>query len=460
MSQYLPVVVFGALLFDRQGAYSTAGVASAGFGVAILAAGSLLPEAMGRMPGELAFALWGVHTGAMLLVALFASGLARELRIAGVRLEESATDLAELRSLHERTVESLTSGVLTTDGQDRITSFNPGAERITGRRCSEVIGRPLLEVLPGIEGVGALEVGLGSARARFRFENAVGEERFLGMAISELRSGSEGRGGRVVIFQDVTEVVRLEAELARNARLAGIGELSASIAHEIRNPLAAISGAVEMLRSTLDAEVAEGESGRLMEIALREIDRLNQLITDFLRYARPTPTLPVRCDLAALAREVGTAFRAGLGPEAELRLEVGEQVWVDGDSKQLRQMLWNLLGNAREALPERGGCIRLWVRPVAWPQEGAGADRKGAEGGEDLVELGVADTGVGIDAALLDRIFDPFFTTRSKGTGLGLATVHRIVENHGGKVHVCSAPGLGTTFRIRFGASGGESAEP
>ncbi len=443
---YLPVVVFGALLFDKKGAYAAAAGASLGHGAAILFTALGFPQGFASPPPELAFAIWGAHAGAMLLVAFFASGLVRELRIAGERLQESATDLAELRTLHERTVESLTSGVLTTDAAEHVTSFNPEAEQITGRAADEVMGRPLAEVLPGIEGVWSHPGTRARARARFRFVDLAGGERFLGVAMSDLRNAGGEPAGRVVIFQDVTEVVRMEAELARSARLAGIGELAASIAHEIRNPLAAISGSVEMLRGELPE--AAGEGGRLMGIVLREIDRLNHLITDFLQYARPAPPQMESVDLARLARDAGMAFQSALGPEVELELDAQEGVLVRGDAKQLQQVLWNLLGNAHHAL-DGPGRIRVRVAdagagPQGPPENGRNTPREAAR----RVELAVIDTGGGIEADLLERIFDPFFTTRSEGTGLGLATVHRIVDTHGGTVQVTSSTARGTEFRI------------
>lgn len=451
---YLPVVVFGALLFDRPGAYGAAGGASLGFAVSILVAAGLPSGVYFVAPAEFAFTVWGAHTGAMLLVALFSSGLARELRIVGERLEASASDLAELRSLHERIVESLTSGVLTTDAGGLVTSFNLEAERITGMRVEAARGTRLLDVLPGIESVLSGENLSARRRARFRFERSGGEERFLGVAISDLQSAGASGTGCVVIFQDVTEVVRLEGELERNARLAGIGELSASIAHEIRNPLAAISGSVEMLRAVMPTDAAGADGGRLMDIVIREIERLNQLITDFLQYARPAPPKKEPLDLGELVVGVAEVFGAALEPAVLLEVDVTSGARIDGDTQQLQQLLWNLLGNARQALHGTGRIglrVSIEVRSgPAQPQEGLAADRNTLEGAARVVELVVSDTGGGISREVLDRVFDPFFTTRSEGTGLGLAVVHRIVQNHEGTVQVDSRQGSETRFIVRF----------
>jgi two-component system sensor histidine kinase PilS (NtrC family) len=250
----------------------------------------------------------------------------------------------------------------------------------------------------------------------------------------------------VVIFQDVTEVVGLEEELRRNARLAGVGQLAADIAHEIRNPLAAISGSIEVLRSEQPPE-PKGEGGRLMEIVLREVDRLNALITDFLQYARPAPPKLEAIRVTELLGEVVEVFRVGAAPEVGVEIETGGALQVEGDEAQLRQVVWNLLQNAAQAI-EGEGSIRVAARSVPAAQAPL-RDGRSAQRDESLVvEIAVTDNGRGIDPEVAERVFDPFFTTKRGGTGLGLATVHRIVESHSGVVQLESRQGEGTTVRI------------
>jgi two-component system sensor histidine kinase PilS (NtrC family) len=440
---YLPITVFGAVLFDRTGAYGSALLSSAAYA-------ATLAWSDGAMPGGAALALWSAQTGALLIVALLASTLARELRVTGERLDVSRARFSVLRSLHERTVESLSSGLLTTDDGLRITFFNPEAERITGRSAAAALGRPLDEVLPG---AGALardaEVGQSRMRARLQLEGPGGEKRHLGIAVSILRGRDGAAGGYVAIFQDVTAVVQMEQELRRRERLAGVGELAASIAHEIRNPLAAISGSVELLRS------GESEdSARLMDIVLREIGRLDALIRDFLQYARPSAPKLEPVPLPALLDEVARMLETSLPAGAKLEREADPGAVALADPTQLRQVIWNLVRNALEAL-EGEGVVRLAAsRLAAPPQEAlAGGRKRGAEGAGS-VEIVVADTGRGIALADLERIFDPFYTTKADGTGLGLPTVHRIVESHGGALQVESQPGVGTCFRVRLPAAG------
>jgi two-component system sensor histidine kinase PilS (NtrC family) len=437
---YLPIPVLGAVLFDRVGAYGSAWLASAAFAASLVVSGPAMPDAA-------AFALWSAQSGALLIVALLASALARELRVTGERLDRSRARFSVLRSLHERTVESLSSGLLTTDAALQITFVNPEAERISGRTAASVLGRPLDELLPGASAL-VHDAERAPKRVRLQVAGPDGEPRHLGIAVSILRGDEAARGGYVVIFQDVTSVVKMEQELRRSSRLAGVGELAASIAHEIRNPLAAISGSVELLRSGGGEDRAQ-----LMGIVLREIERLDALIRDFLQYARPSAPKLQPVALPALLDDVARMLENSLPPGARLEQAAEPDAIALADPTQLRQVLWNLVRNALEAL-EGGGVVRLAAhRAVGTPQAESPGGRKRGAGGPACVEVVVADTGRGIAFADLERIFDPFYTTKAEGTGLGLSTVHRIIESHGGRLHVDSQPGSGTTVRVRLAAA-------
>jgi two-component system sensor histidine kinase PilS (NtrC family) len=428
---------------------------------AVLGAGGLgwiapNPSGVSESPSVLA-SLWSVHAVAVALAAYLGSSLAGELRRAGEALDLRESDLRELQNLHRLTVESLMSGLLTTDASGRVTSFNPEAERITGVPRTLALGRAVAELLPGIEGEleplpGRRE---GGTRSRMPYTNRRGEALYLGVGMYPLRRGDAAASpsGKVVIFQDVSQVVAMERELRRVDRLAAVGQLSASIAHEIRNPLAAISGAVQVLHNKSNA--GDSDAARLMDIAVRETDRLNQLITDFLLYARPGSERRERVEVAALAGEVAEMLGAAGLPGVRVEVSVAEDLALDADPAQLRQVLWNLVLNAAQAMPE-GGAIRISASRVApeSPQAAAGAGRNGeAVETQTWVEIAVADRGVGIPPEHLERIFDPFFTSRKEGTGLGLATVHRIVESHGGQIRVETEVGRGSIFRVRLPAS-------
>jgi len=454
ISLYVLVVVYGALFFERRGALVAAALAAACFGAVLVAERTGLVAAYGpRPPDAVLGTLWSVHAAALGLTAFLAGFLSRDLRLAGLALDRSRRDLRQLRSLHAWTVESLLSGLLTTDLHGNVTSFNPEAERITGGRGADIIGRPLHIVLPGAEELLMAEVAdapESRPRARMPYRNLRGERLHLGLSASVLRDADGAPAGHVLIFQDVTAVVEMEQQLRRSERLAAVGGLAAAIAHEIRNPLASMSGSIQLLAHTLPDTSEDREAARLMEIVLRETDRLNALITDFLQYARPGPSKWERVELRPAVDETVEMLHKAEGERLRIGTEVPAGLAVQGDADQVRQLLWNLLLNAAQAIAGEGS-IRVEARPAPAPppQDAAPGDRIATEAAaQDGVELRVVDDGIGIEPGAMERIFDPFFTTKRAGTGLGLATVHRIVESHRGRLTLESVPGRGATFRI------------
>jgi len=434
---YMAVSIYAAMFFRRGAAIGWGAVAGLAYG-AVLVAGQRGLQIAGApaSPTPMLFTVWAVHSGALVLVAALTSFLARELERTGRALDERTSDLVRLLTLHQRTVESLRSGLLTTDDRGRVTSFNPEAERITGETLARALHRDVEEILPGVRDVIHEFGGLGTrGRARMPYENLRGEELFLGIGTYILRDAAGAPAGHVVIFQDVSDVVEMERELSRSERLAAVGELSASIAHEIRNPLAAISGSIEVMRAKQEERTAE--SARLMDIVVREVDRLNRLIGDFLHFARPGPLAigPVR--VGEVVEEVMEMFEATRAAEVDVAYAVDDGLAVCADASALRQVLWNLVLNASQAMPD-GGMLCVDAHPV---QHGPSQDahhggRREAEEKAMWVEIAVMDQGVGISAEAAERVFDPFYTTRAGGTGLGLATVHRIVDDHGGLVRL------------------------
>jgi two-component system sensor histidine kinase PilS (NtrC family) len=434
---YVAVVAYAALLIERSGALSCAVAASLAYGAVLLAGRLGFGVAPPNEPWSLLFARWILHSGALLLVSTLATRLVAELERAGAALSQRTSDLVQLQSLYERTVESLMSGLLTTDPEGRVTSFNREAERITGMGRSEAHGRDVEAALPGVRAL----IESSSARqdvrhrSRMRFVDRRGQERHLGVGAYSLRDHAGESGGLVVIFQDLTDVVQMERELRRSERLAAVGALSASIAHEVRNPLAAISGSVQMLERTL--QDLGDEPRRLMGIVLREIERLDRLIADFLAFARPGP---IRAELVPVARvveETLEAFEAARPANVTLERSIDARLLLHADPGQLRQVLWNLVINACQAMPE-GGRLRIsaGAAPDAPAQGDPRADRMEAEDKPALAEIAVMDQGSGIADDVIEHVFDPFFTTKRDGSGLGLAIVHRVVSEHGGTVRI------------------------
>jgi len=310
---YALVILYGALLLDRGGITLSSALAALGYGFVLF--GPVLGwlpaqgTGAGRRPLVLLGAYWGFYSGALLMLGMLANTLAAELRRTGAALDRKTSDLERLRDLHRLIVESISSGLATIDPDGRVTSFNPEAERITGVLATQAAGRPIEELIPGASEVIGSGDAMGgrssrSVRDRIAYRNARGEDLFVGLATSRL-VGAEGEQlGRVVIFQDVTSVVSMEQELRRSERLAAVGEMAARMAHEIRNPLASISGSVQILQGSEADPASDPAHARLMGIVVREVDRLNDLIGDFLRYSRPAPLALESVRLADLVREI------------------------------------------------------------------------------------------------------------------------------------------------------------
>jgi two-component system sensor histidine kinase PilS (NtrC family) len=446
---YVLVVAYAALLFDRRLSLAAAVAASGAYAATLFATSQgwggfePIPLPLSRMATDAA-----VKAGALLVVAALASGLSRELARADRALDERLRDLGRLQNLHELTVESLGSGLLTVDFHGVIRSYNREAEHITGVPAAQALGQPLAEVLPGADELLQSEAAIGRRRERMPFVDAAGEALHLGLAASVLRDAEGRPSGHVLIFQDITGIVEMEQELRQKERMAAVGELAAGIAHEVRNPLASMSGSVQMLRAALAED--DAEQRRLMDIVLRETDRLDHLIGDFLLYARPRPPKPEAVELAALTEELREMYASACpeGVVARFSVPEGLRAWVDAD--QLRQLLWNLLLNGGQAMSEGGGELLLEARRQ--PAQASQPDGRNPEAGEGSasVEIVVSDSGTGIAPDLLDRVFEPFFTTKPRGSGLGLALVHRIVEANAGALSLESELGRGTRFRLRF----------
>jgi two-component system sensor histidine kinase PilS (NtrC family) len=242
--------------------------------------------------------------------------------------------------------------------------------------------------------------------------------------------------GVIIDFQDLTQLLRMKAELKKADRLAAIGELSARIAHEIRNPLASISGSVQLIAQAGRIDVADK---KLLDIVTRETDRLNRLIRDFLAYARPSQPAKLPVLLRQLILDLSSLLLTDPRfSNVTLCNNCPEMLIFTGDPEQLQQVFWNLFINAAEAMPQ-GGTITI---------DAAFSRSNNKPNSEESVRIVVADNGAGMSARDVEKVFEPFFTTKPDGTGLGLATVYRIIESHGGTITVDSVHKAGTTFTI------------
>lgn len=368
---------------------------------------------------------------AYFLAALLSGYLAERLRSSEHALAKKVVDYEELERLNSAIVANLDSGLLTLNNQGRIRVINRYAAEMTGTTQEEAYDAGLAEIMPLFSGLQFAD-GVFN-REEISFLTPEGAKRICGYKVVPIFDSKGSKEGLIINFKDLTDIKRLEELLKRSDRLAAIGELAARIAHEIRNPLAAISGSVQLMAQ---GERVDAGDLKLLEIVQRETARLNRLITDFLAYARPSQpqfkSVNVGLYLAELAELVRQDERFA---KTQFVTECPNECSGCFDAGLIQQALWNLIQNAREAVGE-GGEIRVSAVAVG--------ERHGV-GSELIIE--VTDTGGGIPIEHIPHIFEPFYTTKPSGTGLGLATVYRIVDAHNGTIDVASGTD-GTRFTI------------
>jgi two-component system sensor histidine kinase PilS (NtrC family) len=354
-----------------------------------------------------------LHVGAFFLTALLSGTLAERLRRSEEAREKREIDYGELERLNQAILANINSGLMVINTDGRIRSFNNAASRITGCQLEEVYNRPVEAIFPGFGAFDA-EALVGINRGEFYFHRNKEETLTLGYSASQIVDRNKDSLGLLIAFQDLTEFKSLEEQLKRTDRLAAVGRLASGLAHEIRNPLASISGSVQLL---LEDEKVSDEDRHLMRIVVKEADRLSSLLSDFLAFARPAPLQLESIDIALLLDELIALLRAS-GQFRQVMIDKVYQgpILMNVDPQKMHQVLWDLLINAGEAArPE--GKIRVQVDKAR---------------GEIIVE----DTGSGIAEEDRGKLFEPFFTTKDRGTGLGLANVYANIEAHRGRVYV------------------------
>jgi two-component system sensor histidine kinase PilS (NtrC family) len=436
-----PISVLSGSVLLRGKGLALAGLATVFYG------GVVWAVRMGWIPEQ---GLWDIPVmpAKHLLYALFVTGvscatvasigsyLSHNLQTVGERLEAAAVQVADLQELNKVIVDSIHSGLVSADVAGKVLYVNGFGESLLGLRGSAVMGRTLAEVFgPGpFTDVAQLarEVESGLERFDVTYQRPDGATVALGMSVSPLAIGDRKDQGWLLAFQDLTEVRRLEEEVQTKEKLAAVGEMAAYLAHEIRNPLGAISGSAQVLMAEPNVSP---EYERLLAIITRESKRLSDTLEQFLFQARPVPRTMAPVDLGPVISEAVTLLKNGpeVGPdhEVDLQSDGGPHVCL-ADRDQIVQVFWNLVRNALEAMPQ-GGLLQI----------------KLATRGEKLV-LSVRDQGRGMGHEEQRRIFEPFQTHKRMGTGLGLAIVYRIVREHRGDVTVRSVPSQGTEIEVRL----------
>jgi two-component system sensor histidine kinase PilS (NtrC family) len=435
VSLYLLAILMASVLFSRRGVFLVAGFSFVLLGGALeLILYGALPRTASSTPTLRLLDSWlASNLFAFFAVAYLGSLLAQTLRKKGVELEAKSEELKDLQTFNQDIIESMRGGLLTTDMEGRILVMNRAGAEITGSGFGLHRGEKIADIFPGFWPVERDEQGNPlAARKEIEYKTAEGNSRFLGLSISPLRTAQNQNMGFVYNFQDLTELKRLEREVVTTERMAALGRLSAAIAHEIRQPLTAMSGALKELARL--APLDEDDK-KLVHIVSRESQRLNQIITDFLDYSRVKSYHFADIDVVPLLEDTLLLIEHDATAAGKLRIVRNFKVRslrARADRDALKQVFWNLCNNALRAMPS-GGVLTVSLA----------AD-------DNWVRIQIGDTGIGIDPAQATRIFEPFQSGFIGGTGLGLAVVYQILQAHRARIRVETEKGSGADFIVEI----------
>ncbi len=443
---YPLVIIYSVLFLGRRGGLIIASVAGIFYGlfVDLEFYGVIYPVFSAPVQNDFQNAAYVfmriiIHIFSFYFIAFLTSFVVEQEKKTKTLLTEKQSAFAQLDLLYRSIIESVDTGIMTVNLDGQIKSFNRAAAEITGLSFRKVENRIISEVFPDFPPL-PKEINAHGVRqaARIRFETTFhtddGQSLIIGGSLSWLRDPDGLTIGNIVIFQDLTEINEMRESLEKSRKLAFIGEMAAGLAHEIRNPLASMSGSIEMLRKDLSADRTHA---KLMQIILRGKDQLESFLKDFLWMARPTPGVREEIDLKEIIRDVLDSLRFVPDWHEPVQIDIhlkNDPLSVHMKRTECRQVLWNVILNALQAMPE-GGALTV---------EASGCRKDERDG----VEIRIHDTGHGIEPSRLQKIFEPFYTTRDMGTGLGLAVVNRILEGYQGEIDIQSNPGKGTSCTV------------
>jgi two-component system sensor histidine kinase PilS (NtrC family) len=372
-----------------------------------------------------------------LVVGLLASRLS-DRHASGEQLKETTKTLENLRVLHERIVESIRSGLITTDLDGNIYTFNAAAAEITGHKAEDMQGKSIYSLfgniyIPIADSLEATDTGEQPPRFETDCISPTGSLVRVGYNISPLFSETGETTGLVLTFQDLTEIRTMEENIRRKDRLAAVGRVAAGLAHEIRNPLGAMRGSIQVMQMQTPPESSQAA---LMDIILRESDRLNSIITNFLTYAKPRVSDFLETDVRESLNDTFTLLKHSPDIRENHVLETilpEEPVLISADSTQLKQIFWNLARNSIQSMPD-GGTLKITLQKL----------------GTERVRILFEDTGCGMSAGQVEQLFEPFSESKTGGTGLGLSIVYQIIRDHNGSINVRSRENQGTTITVEL----------
>lgn len=460
---YILTIINAAIMLYRRGGLLIASASSIGYGslLDLQYFGIIHPyytrasELMTYTIGYYFYTLL-MNIAAFYLVAFLSSYLAEELRRSSVKLKAKQYDLDQLELLNRNIVQSINTGLITLNNQLEISYINPAVEQISGFGYRDLEGIHIGDIFPKIVPYLSISDRRGDnddmpqpqKGIDVDFDRRDGSRLHLGFSQSILKDPGGDEIGLILILQDLTEFRQMQEQVRRMDRLAVAGELAAGIAHEIKNPLASLSGSIQMLRDEVDFGPMQQ---RLMDITMREAERLNALVNEFLLFSRPEKAVDRSVEVNEVIEDTLEMLKNSPELSRPIRIEktLSKNLWVLIDPQRLQQVIWNLVLNAVQEMKNSG---RLSVATAIRTKRGSGdAPRDYAwDRQEKLAEISISDTGPGILPENQGKVFDPFFTTKDQGTGLGLTIVHRIVENYDGKIFLDSDGRSGTTFTLHF----------
>ena len=419
---YLITIILAGLVFQTRGALLIASLCSLGFSIVSV----LGPE----MKALNFFFLLLLNNLAFFVVAYLSGYLSDQLNLFATELKSQGLSLQVLRQLNEMIVDNVPMGLMTVTGRGDVLQMNPGAEVLVGE--SALGNQQFFDIFPSypswVEKLQRHEF-LPAQQVVYRRQD---EERLLGVQVLRQASDQLADTTYLMVLEDLTEVTRLEFAVRQSEKMAAVGQLAAGIAHEIRNPLAGISGSIELLSQTSEDE----DDKKLTKIILKEIDRLNNLITEFLDFAKPEKAPVDWVSMRSILQDVLSNAKLSSPLQVQIDELYAENDQIRGHRDKLKQAFLNIVINAFQAMTNSEQ-KKLIVR---------------TEFHDNQLVVRVKDSGQGMSIETKKRMFEPFHTTKPKGTGLGLAITHKILESHSAKIFVESAEGLGTEFIVSFPA--------